>query len=81
MQVIMEQLKELSTGQEALKSDVCAVIEDKVGNCMGSITKELKLDITDLCSKVSALELKINDSQAQTEETFDRQHKKVTPHS
>jgi hypothetical protein len=34
------------------KEDVCAVIEDKVGKCMGSITKELKLEITDLCSKV-----------------------------
>ena len=67
----------LGTGQEALRSDMGSIIEDKVGNCMSSITEGLKTEINDLRSEVSALESKINEGQAELEERFERQ-KEVT---
>jgi len=68
----------LGTGQEALRSDMGSIIEDKVGNCMSSITEGLKTEMNDLRSEVSALESKINEGQAEMEERFERQQKEVT---
>jgi polyhydroxyalkanoate synthesis regulator phasin len=64
---------DISTGQELLKSDIGNITEDKVGNCMSSITEELKTEMNDLRSEVSALESRINDGQAEMEETSERQ--------
>ena len=40
----------LSTGQEALKSDMGDIVEGKVASCMSTITKGLKTDMNDLRS-------------------------------
>jgi hypothetical protein len=68
----------LGAGQEALRSDIGIVIEDKVGNCMSSITEGLKAEMNDLRSKVSVLESKINEGQVEMEERSERQQKEVT---
>jgi len=65
----------LGTGQEALRSDIGSIIEDKVGNCMSSITEGLKTEMNDLGSEVGALESKINEGQAEMEERFERQQR------
>jgi molecular chaperone GrpE (heat shock protein) len=49
-----------------------------VGNCLSSITEELKTELNDLRIKVSALESRINVGQAEMEEKFERHQKEVT---
>jgi predicted nucleic acid-binding Zn-ribbon protein len=68
----------LGTGQEALKSEIGSITEDKVGNCMSTITEGLKTDMNDLWSEVSVLESRINEGQAEMEEELERQQKEVT---
>ena len=68
----------LGTGQEALKSDVVSIVEDKVDNCMSTITEGLKTDMNDLRSEVSALESRINEAQEEMKEKFERQQKEAT---
>ena len=52
------------------------IIEGNVGNCMSSITEEIKTEMINLQSEVSALDSRINDGQAQMEEKFERQKNK-----
>jgi predicted nucleic acid-binding Zn-ribbon protein len=77
----VEQLKELnsdiSTGQGLFQSDLRSFIEDTFGNCMSSIT-ELKTEMDDLRSEVSVLESRINDGQADMEDTSERQQIELT---
>jgi len=61
--------------KELLKSDIGDIIEDKLGNCMSSITEEMKIEMNNLRSEVSALDSRINDGQAQMEEKFEGQQK------
>jgi TolA-binding protein len=68
----------LFTGQEALKSDIGNIIEDKVGNHMSTVTEGLKTEMNDLRREVSELESRINEGQAEVEEKFERQQKQVT---
>jgi SMC interacting uncharacterized protein involved in chromosome segregation len=68
----------LRTGQEALRSDIGSIIEDKVGNCMNNITEGLKAEMNDLRSEVSALDSKMKEGQAELEERFERQQKEMT---
>jgi len=68
----------LGTGQETLSSDMGSIIEDKVSNCMSSITEGLKTEMNYLRSEASALESKVNEGQAEMEGRFERQQKEVT---
>jgi chromosome segregation ATPase len=68
----------LGTGQEALRSDIGSIVEDKVVIYMSSITEGLKRDMNNIRSEVSALEAKINQGQSEMEKSFERQQKEVT---
>jgi hypothetical protein len=64
--------------KELLKSDIGNIIEGKVGNCMSSIREQLKTEMNELRSEVSALESRINVGQAEMEEKFEKQQKEET---
>jgi hypothetical protein len=71
LQLIMDQFKEM-------KSDISDMIENKVGNCMGSIAEELRTDLNGLRNEVRALESMVNEVKAEMEGRLEGHQKEVT---